>query len=108
LKRADIVLAVSQSTADDAIRHAGVEPGRIKVIYEAADSIFKPEPGAADRVKQRFDLAPGYLLFVGALDARKDPAALLRAWSVAKEANPGLVLVLVGDPGQQAPFRMPG
>lgn len=108
LKRADVVLAVSQATADDAIRHAGVEPGRIRVIHEAADSIFKPEPNAPERVKQKFGLEPGYLLFVGALDARKDPASMLRAWSVAKEVNPGLMLVLVGEPGQQAPQQMPG
>ena len=47
-------------------------------------------------------------MFVGALDARKDPAALLRAWSVAKALTPGLELVLAGDPGVQAPAAMPG
>jgi len=108
LKRADVVLAVSQSTADDAVRLAGVAPGRITVVHEAADPIFKPEPNAAERIGQKFGLQPGYLLFVGALDARKDPASLLRAWSVAKEADPALRLVLVGEPGQQAPQQMPG
>jgi len=108
LKRADVVLAVSQSTADDAIRHAGLAPERITVVHEAADPIFKPELNAAERVKQKFGLERGYLLFVGALDARKDPASLLRAWSVAKEVDPTLRLVLVGEPGQQAPQQMPG
>jgi glycosyltransferase involved in cell wall biosynthesis len=108
LKRADLVLAVSQSTADDAIRHAGVVASRIRVIPEAADPVFKPAPGAAERVAKRFGLDPGYLLFVGALDARKDPRALLRAWSVAKLNRPELKLVLAGEPGQQAPGRMPG
>ena len=108
LKRADVVLAVSQATADDAIRHAGVAGSRIKVIHEAADPIFAPAPNAAERVRRKFDIEAGYLLFVGALDARKDPKALLRAWSVAKETTPGLMLVLVGEPGQQAPQQMPG
>ena len=108
LKRADLVLAVSQSTADDAVRHAGLTASRIKVVPEAVDPIFKPSEGAAERVAQRFGLDPGYLLFVGALDARKDPGALLRAWSVATQVRPGLKLVLAGDPGQQAPPRMPG
>ena len=49
-----------------------------------------------------------YLLFVGALDARKDPASLLRAWAVARETHPELQLMLAGDPGPQAPRRMPG
>ena len=108
LKRADLVLAVSQATADDAVRYAGVASSRISVVLEAADEIFRPQPDAAARVQQQFGIPPGYLLFVGALDARKDPAALLRAWRVAKEANPELPLVLVGEPGQQAPGKMPG
>ena len=108
LKRADAVLAVSQATADDGIRYANVDPKRIRVVHEAADSVFEPRPGAADRIKERWDVGAGYLLFVGALDARKDPAALLRAWGVAKEARPQIPLVIAGDPGRQAPPAMPG
>jgi glycosyltransferase involved in cell wall biosynthesis len=108
LKRADTVLAVSRATAADAKRLAAVDPDRIKVVYEAADPVFQPQPGAAGRVKQRWAVDPGYLLFVGALDARKDPAGLLRAWSVAKASQPGLQLVLAGVPGRQAPPAMPG
>ena len=108
LKRADAVLAVSEATARDAARHAGVDPKRTKVVYEAADPVFEPRSGAADRVRERRALEPGYLLFVGALDARKDPAGLLRAWAVAKEARPQLRLVIAGDPGSQAPRSMPG
>jgi glycosyltransferase involved in cell wall biosynthesis len=107
LRNADLVIAVSKSTADDAVRLAHIEESRIKVVHEAADAVFKPDPLAGARVKERFGVAPGYLLFVGALDARKDPAALLRAWSVAKEAGPDLKLVLVGEPGKQAPAEMP-
>jgi glycosyltransferase involved in cell wall biosynthesis len=108
LKRADAVLAVSQATAGDAERYASLDPKRITVVYEAADPIFEPRPGAAGRVKERFKVEPGYLLFVGALDARKDPAGLLRAWSVANQSLPGLQLVLAGEPGRQAPPTMPG
>ena len=108
LKRADAVLAVSEATAADAVRYAQVDQNRIRVVYEAADSAFEPTPGAAARVKERWNLEPGYLLFVGALDARKDPGGLLRAWDVAKEALPGLPLVIAGTPGRQAPPAMPG
>jgi glycosyltransferase involved in cell wall biosynthesis len=108
LKRADVVLAVSQATADDAARHAQVDPQRIRVVHEAADPVFGPRPGAAGRVRERWKLEPGYLLFVGALDARKDPAGLLRAWAVAKETSPHLQLVIAGEPGRQAPPTMAG
>jgi glycosyltransferase involved in cell wall biosynthesis len=108
LKRADAVLAVSQATAGDAVRYAAVDPKRITVVYEAADPAFQPRPGAPGRVSERWKVEPGYLLFVGALDARKDPAGLLRAWSAAKAARPGLQLVVAGAPGRQAPPVMPG
>ena len=53
LKRADVVLAVSQATADDAIRFGGVDSRRVRVVHEAADAAFSPRPGAAERVKRR-------------------------------------------------------
>jgi len=108
LKGADLVIAVSKATAADASRIGGVDPQRIRVVPEAADEVFVPTPGAPVRVMQRWGLEPGYLLFVGALDARKDPASLLRAWTAAREVRPELQLVVAGDPGHQAPSRMPG
>ncbi len=108
LKSAELVLAVSQSTADDAVRLGKVDRKRIQIVPEAAGDEFKPRPGAPDRVRRRWGLKSGYLLFVGALDARKDPAALLRAWHAASKTEPELELVIVGDPGRQAPRTMQG
>jgi glycosyltransferase involved in cell wall biosynthesis len=108
LRRADLVLAVSQATADDAVRFAGADPSRVNVVLEAADPAFTPRADAHRDVKARWSLEPGYLLFVGALDARKDPAALLAALASARVDLPGLELVIAGDPGHQAPRAMPG
>jgi len=108
LKRADAVIAVSRSTAADAARFGGVDPGRVRVVHEAPGEAFKPSAGARERVKERWGLAAGYLLFVGALDARKDPSSLLRAWTAARAARPDLQLVVAGNPGEQAPASMPG
>ncbi|GAC1509963.1 MAG: glycosyltransferase family 1 protein [Candidatus Dormibacteraceae bacterium] len=106
LRRADVVLAVSRATAADAARIGGVDPRRVKVIPEGVDELFAPRPGAAARVRQKWGVEPGYLLFVGALDARKDPASLLRAWNAARQIRPGLQLVVAGSPGRQAPPSM--
>ncbi len=108
LKRAAAVIAVSDATAADAAQWAGVDPRRVKVVPEAPDDVFKPQAGARERVRQRWGLGAGYLLFVGALDARKDPSALLGAWSAARKVQPELELVVAGDPGKQAPAAMPG
>ena len=108
LKNADMVIAVSEVTAEDAVRFAKVDRERIRVVPEAAAAVYRPQAGAAERVRERWNLEPGYLLFVGALDARKDPAALLAAWRAAQARHPGLRLVIAGDPGPQAPADMPG
>jgi glycosyltransferase involved in cell wall biosynthesis len=108
LKRADQVVAVSESTAQDTARFGGLDPKRISVILEAAGPAFRPQRGAAERVKGRWGLESGYLFFAGALDARKDPAGLLRAAEAARELRPQLELVIAGDPGGQAPRTMPG
>src|SRR5439155_1287346 len=80
LGRADLLIAVSNATAEDARRLRMAAPGRIRVIPEAASPVFAPRQGAAARIKDRWSLGGSYLLFVGALDARKDPRALLQAW----------------------------
>jgi glycosyltransferase involved in cell wall biosynthesis len=108
LKRADAVIAVSKSTAADAERFGRVDAQRVRVVYEAPGEMFKPSAGARERVMQRWGIEAGYLLFVGALDARKDPSSLLRAWTAARALGPELQLVVAGDPGKQAPPSMPG
>jgi glycosyltransferase involved in cell wall biosynthesis len=102
------VVAVSEATAADTRRLAAIDPRRVRVVYEAASDIFRPRPGGGEKVRERWGVEPGYLLFVGALDARKDPASLLRAWAAAREIRPELKLVIAGDPGRQAPSEMPG
>jgi glycosyltransferase involved in cell wall biosynthesis len=108
LKRADIVIAVSESTSADAKRFGGVDPQRVRVVHEAPGELFKPSAGARERVRQRWGVDAGYLLFVGALDARKDPSSLIRAWTAARQVRPDLQLVVAGDRGRQAPSSMPG
>jgi len=80
-RRATRVIAVSERTRADAVELYGLPPEKIAVVPHGVDPAFHPgEAGAHD-----------YLLFVGAVQARKDPLAALAA---AQEA--GLPLVVVG------------
>jgi len=108
LRRADLVLAPSEATARDACRLARVAGDRIRVIHEGLAPGFCPSEGAAERVAQRHGIRKPYLLFVGALDARKDPRGLLRAWEVARSAGADVDLVLAGAGSRQAPADMGG
>lgn len=106
LSRADVVIAVSESTAADARRLGGVAPARIRVIGEGVEASFRAAPGAAERATQRWGLSSPFLLFVGALDARKSPADLVTALQAARGAGVKCELVVAGDPGPQAPSSL--
>ena len=107
LSRCAAVIAVSESTAADVRRLARVRAGAITVVPEAAGPAFRSRPGARALVAERWGLNRPYLLFVGALDRRKDPAGLQRAWLTARRLGADVDLVLAGDPGAQAGGGIP-
>ncbi|MBD0338841.1 MAG: glycosyltransferase family 4 protein [Thermoleophilia bacterium] len=80
-RRAARVLTVSERTKRDLAELYGIPEARIAVTPNGVDPAFRPD-GSTDGA---------YLLFVGAIQRRKDPLAALRA---AEEA--GLPLVAVG------------
>jgi len=106
LRRADLVLAVSEATAADARRLARVAPSRLVVVPEGLAPGFRPAEGARERVRERWGLERPYLLYVGSLDLRKAPWLLPRAWAAARRAGADVDLVLAGEAGAQAPKDM--
>jgi glycosyltransferase involved in cell wall biosynthesis len=79
-KRASHVLAVSERTKRDAIELYGLSPAKVTVTPHGVDPAFSP--GGSPQ---------GYLLFVGAIQARKNPLAAADAADAA-----GLPLVVAG------------
>jgi len=108
LPRARLALAVSSATARDLVTVTGLDPGRVRVIPEGLDPELHPRDGAEERVRARFGLTGPFLLHVGALDRRKDPAGLLRAWAAARASGLDAPLVLAGELGPQAPLDLGG
>jgi len=96
-RRSRAVIAVSEATRDDAARILGVPPGKIRVIPEAVDEIFKPVEDGAERsrVSRKLGLPKKYILFVGTLEPRKNVPTLLEAYERlirAGDIEHGLVL----------------
>jgi glycosyltransferase involved in cell wall biosynthesis len=80
---ADHVLTVSERTKRDVIELYGISPGKVTVTPNGVDAAFSP---SGDREEPQ-----GYLLFVGAVQRRKDPLAALAAARAV-----GLPLVVAG------------
>jgi glycosyltransferase involved in cell wall biosynthesis len=106
VQRADLVITPSEATARDARAVANVQDNRLVVIPEGVAPGFVPADGATRRMAKRYRLTKPYFVFVGSLDVRKDPGALLRAWERAKQAGADVDLVLAGAASRQAPVNM--
>jgi alpha-1,3-rhamnosyl/mannosyltransferase len=104
LRRADGLIAVSESTRQDAIRLLGLAPERIATIHPGvAAEFFAVAAGSVARVRRRYRLDRPFVLFVGALEPRKNLDTLLDAWSLLSgELRSQHELVLAGPMGWAA------
>jgi glycosyltransferase involved in cell wall biosynthesis len=111
IRRADLLLANSESTRYEGIDMLGFPAGRVVAIHAAADERFtaakiSPEEGKA--LLARLHLRPDFIMHVGAVEPRKNFEGLIRAFALLPEPlRRKHQLVLVGDasPDSQAALR---
>ncbi|MDP2947313.1 MAG: glycosyltransferase family 1 protein, partial [Nanoarchaeota archaeon] len=97
LDKANKIIAVSNFTKNDAIKTLNIDEKKITVVYEGVDSIFCPSIDK-NYLKEKFNLEK-YILYVGALNPRKNIIGLLRAYGKLDiKLRERYNLVLVGIP----------
>lgn len=91
--RADRVIAVSESTAQDVVKVFGVNRKRIDVVPHGIAPKFRPMTSEelAD-ARSRLQLPERFILFVGTVEPRKNLPTLLEAWATMRD-RPDLVVV---------------
>lgn len=98
---ADRVIAISAAAVDELVEHYRVDRARVRVVHLGVSDDWFEQPAAEAYERLRgLGLVPGYFLFVGTLQPRKNVMALLEAY----EALPAAVraahqLVIVGKYG---------
>lgn len=87
LAKARMIIAVSENTKKDLIDVYKVPAEKIRVVYNGVDvEQFKPlEKSGVNRRLKELNLTPGYILYVGTLEPRKNVPALIKAYKLLKE-----------------------
>ncbi|MEI7750030.1 MAG: glycosyltransferase family 1 protein [Candidatus Moraniibacteriota bacterium] len=102
VRKASRIIAVSESTKSDLIRFFPDLPAaKIRVIHHGVNADFfaarQPE-SERDALFVRYGLLPeSYVLYVGAIQPRKNLVRLVAAFEMAKLHHPDMKLVIVGE-----------
>jgi glycosyltransferase involved in cell wall biosynthesis len=102
VRRADVVLADSESTRQDVIELLGVDPARVEVVYAGVEPRFQRVRDAQtlQAVRSRYQLPAHFILGVGTLQPRKNFERLIEGFSHARDAVPAEThLVIAGGVG---------
>jgi glycosyltransferase involved in cell wall biosynthesis len=84
LKSADLLLAISGYSRDEAISALHLPAERVINISSAIDSTFGPRTitaDAADALRQRYGLVRPFLMYTGGIDHRKNIEGLIEAFA---------------------------
>ncbi|MBU8872109.1 MAG: glycosyltransferase family 4 protein [Gemmatimonadales bacterium] len=91
---ADKVIAISKQTKRDLVEFYGVDPDRIRVIYQSCNDNFKRAYSAEEKefIRAKYNLPEEYLLYVGTIEARKNLGTVVKAL----QQVPDIPLVVCG------------
>jgi len=89
LMRADLLLAISESSRSEGIEYLSFPGDRVVNISTAADAHFAIKdisPQAADSVRNLYGLTKPFVMYTGGMDHRKNIEGLIRAFALLPEA----------------------
>ncbi|HEV7128572.1 MAG TPA: glycosyltransferase family 1 protein [Ktedonobacterales bacterium] len=109
-KQANMVITISEFSKRDIMEVLGIPEDRIRVVLLAPAPRFKRIVDASRlrEARERYGFAERFVLYVGGLDQRKNVSTLVGAFAGVYHAigDPGLQLVISGDPGKLGSSQM--
>lgn len=94
---ADKIIAISESTKKDIQKYYQVDDSKIEVVYQSCHPIYyEPQDRALSKITlKKYKLPKQYILSVGSIEARKNLATLINAFSLI-DPKVRVPLVVVG------------
>lgn len=99
LRRAARIFVVTEAMKREALEMYGLPEDRFEVTPNSVSPAFRPEPERVEAVRKKYRLPSSFILYVGALQPRKNLSRLAAACSRLAEKGFPHVLVIVGKPG---------
>jgi len=101
VRRADALIAISESTRQDSIRLLGVSPQKIFTTQLGITEEFRvvTDNVLLSKVLQQYDLPEAFVLYVGLVEPRKNIPFLIRAYKSLVDEGIKHNLVIVGRIG---------
>lgn len=99
-KKAKRISTVSEYSKTDMIDNYALAPGKIDVVYNGVDSIFKPlAQKEQQKIREKYCEGNPFFIFIGSLLPRKNLPKLFKAFDLFKqETESPHKLILIGDP----------
>jgi len=98
IRRADALIAISESTRQDSIRLLGISPQKIFTTMLGITDEFRvvKDKGLLEKVREKYDLPEAFVLYVGLVEPRKNIPFLIRAYKSLVDEGIQHNLVIVG------------
>jgi glycosyltransferase involved in cell wall biosynthesis len=94
-QEADVIVAISEQTANDIIQFFKIAPEKVRVIYQDVLPEFRAplDPLFEKEFLEKLLVSSGYILSVGSFEERKNQKRLLKAYAQLPDDRPPLLFV---------------
>lgn len=106
IRNSNLIITISDCSKKDIIKFYNVPEAKIKVIYEAADDIFRPQnliPEQKEELERKYNLPEKFILYTGVLEERKNIEGVIKIADLLKDKTetPILLFGKIGHGGKK-------
>lgn len=87
IEKADLIVTISRSTAEDLVRELGVPETKIRCVYPGVFEGYKRQDPqrAAEYISRKYGVSPNYMAAVGTVEPRKNLKLLVEVVRILKD-----------------------